>query len=49
MHDVSESMSSLVRLVKRHRDPVVVQALRSTVAATIAYVIAKWLTRSRRR
>ncbi|EYT82515.1 FUSC family protein [Streptomyces sp. NPDC003703] len=44
MHDVSESMSSLVRLVKRHRDPVVVQALRSTVAATIAYVIAKWLS-----
>ncbi|MEW2294985.1 aromatic acid exporter family protein [Streptomyces sp. NPDC006743] len=44
MHEVSESMSSLVRLVKRHRDPVVVQALRSTVAATIAYVIAKWLS-----
>ncbi|MFH8218060.1 aromatic acid exporter family protein [Streptomyces sp. NPDC018057] len=44
MQDVSESMSSLVRLVKRHRDPVVVQALRSTVAATIAYVIAKWLS-----
>ncbi|MEU6478786.1 aromatic acid exporter family protein [Streptomyces sp. NPDC047017] len=44
MQDVREAMSSLVRLVRRHRDPVVVQALRSTVAATIAYVIAKWLS-----
>ncbi|PZH20778.1 hypothetical protein C1I97_01000 [Streptomyces sp. NTH33] len=44
MHDVHEWPSSLVRTVKRHRDPVVVQALRSTVAATIAYVIAKWLS-----
>lgn len=37
-------MSSLARLVRRHRDPVVVQALRSTVAATVAYVIAKRLS-----
>lgn len=33
-------MSSLVRRVKRYRDPVVAQTLRSTAAATIAYVIA---------
>ncbi|WP_112469885.1 FUSC family protein [Streptomyces triticisoli] len=44
MQDVREWPSSLVRTVKRHRDPVVVQALRSTVAATIAYVVAKWLS-----
>ncbi|MEV5343824.1 FUSC family protein [Streptomyces sp. NPDC052676] len=30
----------VARWVKRHRDPVVVQALRSTFAATVAYVIA---------
>ncbi|MET8245104.1 aromatic acid exporter family protein [Streptomyces sp. NPDC005202] len=40
MQDVREWTSSLVRFVKRRRDPVVVQALRSTAAATIAYVIA---------
>ncbi|MFI1164680.1 aromatic acid exporter family protein [Streptomyces sp. NPDC020801] len=40
MQDVREWTSSLVRLVRRHRDPVVVQALRSTAAATVAYVIA---------
>jgi hypothetical protein len=40
MRDVREWTTSLVRLVKRHRDPVVVQALRSSAAATIAYVIA---------
>ncbi|GHD88256.1 FUSC family protein [Streptomyces naganishii] len=44
MQDVREWPSSLAALVRRHRDPVVVQALRSTVAATIAYVIAKWLS-----
>ncbi|MGX4687994.1 FUSC family protein [Streptomyces sp. JNUCC 63] len=44
MQDVREWPSFLARTVKRHRDPVVVQALRSTVAATIAYVIAKWLS-----
>ncbi|MEV0634851.1 aromatic acid exporter family protein [Streptomyces sp. NPDC050619] len=40
MRDVRKWPTSLVRLVKRHRDPVVVQALRSSAAATIAYVIA---------
>ncbi|MFI1535344.1 aromatic acid exporter family protein [Streptomyces anandii] len=44
MQDVREWPSSLAALVRRHRDPVVVQALRSTVAATIAYVIAKRLS-----
>ncbi|MGV9344725.1 FUSC family protein [Streptomyces spiralis] len=44
MRDVREWTAPLVRLVRRHRDPVVVQALRSTVAATIAYVIAKQLS-----
>ncbi|MHB9857329.1 FUSC family protein [Streptomyces sp. YIM S03343] len=32
--------AALLRLLGRHREPVVVQAVRSTVAATIAYVIA---------
>ncbi|MEU7380304.1 FUSC family protein [Streptomyces sp. NPDC042207] len=40
MRKVHDWTPSLVRVVKRHRDPVVVQALRSTTAATIAYVIA---------
>ncbi|MFJ4621775.1 aromatic acid exporter family protein [Streptomyces sp. NPDC088812] len=40
MADVRERAAPLVRLVKRHREPVVVQALRSAAAATIAYVIA---------
>ncbi|GED83054.1 aromatic acid exporter family protein [Streptomyces sp. 6-11-2] len=40
MRKVRDWTSPLVRLAKRHRDPVVVQALRSTTAATIAYVIA---------
>ncbi|WNM33138.1 aromatic acid exporter family protein [Streptomyces sp. Li-HN-5-11] len=40
MRDAREWTTSLVRLVKRHRDPVVVQALRSATAATIAYVVA---------
>src|SRR5215212_1365032 len=40
MQDVREWPSFLVGLVKRHRDPVVVQTLRSAGAATIAYVIA---------
>ncbi|PWI13798.1 hypothetical protein DI272_06290 [Streptomyces sp. Act143] len=40
MRDVREWMWSLVRFVKRRRDPSVVHALRSAAAATIAYVIA---------
>ncbi|MER6982722.1 aromatic acid exporter family protein, partial [Streptomyces carpinensis] len=44
MQVVREWTSPLVRFLRRHRDPVVVQALRSTVAATIAYVIAKRLS-----
>ncbi|WKX06628.1 aromatic acid exporter family protein [Streptomyces sp. NL15-2K] len=40
MRDVREGTASLVRFVKRRRDPVVVQTLRSAAAATIAYVIA---------
>ncbi|WP_306973210.1 FUSC family protein [Streptomyces canus] len=40
MRDVREWTASLVRFVKRRRDPVVVQTLRSAGAATIAYVIA---------
>lgn len=40
MRDVREWTASLVRSVKRRRDPVVVQTLRSAAAATIAYVIA---------
>ncbi|NEB02671.1 aromatic acid exporter family protein [Streptomyces sp. SID13726] len=40
MRDVREWTASLVRFVKRRRDPVVVRTLRSAAAATIAYVIA---------
>ncbi|MES5817577.1 aromatic acid exporter family protein [Streptomyces sp. RG80] len=40
MRDVREWTASLVRFVKRRRDPVIVQTLRSAAAATIAYVIA---------
>ncbi|SHH58250.1 FUSC family protein [Streptomyces sp. 3214.6] len=40
MQDVRERVGPLVRLVQRHREPVVVQALRAAAAATIAYVIA---------
>ncbi|GAA4789059.1 FUSC family protein [Streptomyces ziwulingensis] len=40
MLDVRESTAWAVRWVRRHRDPVLAQALRSTAAATIAYVIA---------
>jgi hypothetical protein len=40
MRDVREWTASLVRFVKRRRDPVVVQTLRSAGAATIAYDIA---------
>ncbi|WLW50044.1 aromatic acid exporter family protein [Streptomyces sp. YU58] len=40
MRQVREGTTSLLGFVKRHRDPVVVQALRSTAAATVAYVIA---------
>ncbi|MEU5280971.1 FUSC family protein [Streptomyces asoensis] len=38
--EVRERTAPLVRLVRRHREPVVVQALRSAAAATVAYVIA---------
>ncbi|MDF3298932.1 FUSC family protein [Streptomyces tropicalis] len=40
MQVVREWTSSCAEWLRRHRDPVVVQALRSTAAATIAYVIA---------
>ncbi|HEX5566437.1 MAG TPA: aromatic acid exporter family protein [Streptomyces sp.] len=37
----------VVKLVRRRREPVVVQTLRSTAAATIAYAAAVWLTDAR--
>ncbi|GGR32724.1 FUSC family protein [Streptomyces aurantiogriseus] len=40
MADVRERAAPLVRFVQRHREPVVVQTVRSAAAATIAYVIA---------
>ncbi|MGY1582168.1 FUSC family protein [Streptomyces sp. MN13] len=40
MRDVREWPGPVVRWVQRRRDPVVVQSLRSTFAATVAYVIA---------
>ncbi|MFJ8944661.1 aromatic acid exporter family protein [Streptomyces sp. NPDC102395] len=40
MEEVRERTAPLVRFVKRHREPVVVRAVRSAAAATIAYVIA---------
>ncbi|MCX4817081.1 aromatic acid exporter family protein [Streptomyces sp. NBC_01239] len=40
MRNVRERGAPLVRLVGRHRDPVVVQTLRSATAATVAYVVA---------
>ncbi|MBK6009970.1 aromatic acid exporter family protein [Streptomyces sp. MBT53] len=40
MRDVREWTAPLVRFVGRHRDPVLVQTLRSATAATIAYVVA---------
>ncbi|MET7378000.1 FUSC family protein [Streptomyces sp. NPDC005526] len=40
MQVVRNWTSSVPQWLKKHRDPVVVQALRSTAAATIAYVIA---------
>ncbi|RPF38688.1 FUSC family protein [Streptomyces sp. TLI_185] len=40
MRDVREWTASLVRFVKRRRDPMVVQTLRAAAAATIAYVVA---------
>ncbi|MGW0833246.1 FUSC family protein [Streptomyces prunicolor] len=40
MRDVREWAEPLVRFVGRHRDPVVVQTLRSATAATVAYVVA---------
>ncbi|MFE6287160.1 aromatic acid exporter family protein [Streptomyces sp. NPDC057877] len=44
MRVVSEWPEPLVRAAKRRREPVVVQALRSTFAATIAYAIALQLS-----
>ncbi|GAA2543913.1 MULTISPECIES: FUSC family protein [Streptomyces] len=40
MLDVRETAAAAARLVKWHRDPMVVQAVRSAAAASIAYVIA---------
>ncbi|GHD25333.1 FUSC family protein [Streptomyces galbus] len=40
MSDAREETPPLERLLKRRRDPVVVQALRSAAAATVAYVVA---------
>ncbi|MDN0197683.1 FUSC family protein [Streptomyces sp. S.PNR 29] len=40
MRDVREWTAPASRFLKRHRDPVTVQTLRSAAAATIAYVIA---------
>jgi hypothetical protein len=40
MRNVREWTARLVRYVERHRDPVVVQTLRSAAAATVAYVVA---------
>ncbi|MFD4577450.1 FUSC family protein [Streptomyces sp. NPDC058417] len=44
MPDVRERAAPLLKLARRHREPVVVQALRSAAAATIAYVIALHLS-----
>ncbi|GAA3811252.1 aromatic acid exporter family protein [Streptomyces coacervatus] len=44
MRDVREWTASLVRFVKRRRDPVVVQTLRAAAAATLAYVVALHLS-----
>ncbi|MCX4767014.1 aromatic acid exporter family protein [Streptomyces sp. NBC_01275] len=44
MRDVRERAAPLVRFMRRHREPVVVQALRSAAAATVAYVVALHLS-----
>ncbi|MER5296821.1 FUSC family protein [Streptomyces pharetrae] len=44
MRDVREWPEPVARWVKRRREPVVVQALRSTFAATVAYVVALHLS-----
>ncbi|MER5791384.1 FUSC family protein [Streptomyces sp. NPDC001980] len=44
MHNVRKWAEGLPRLLRRHRDPVVVQTLRSATAATIAYVVALHLS-----
>ncbi|MFJ5775532.1 aromatic acid exporter family protein [Streptomyces sp. NPDC093094] len=44
MHVVREWPAPLVRMARWSREPVVVQALRSTAAATVAYVIALHLS-----
>ncbi|MET9760827.1 FUSC family protein [Streptomyces sp. NPDC006372] len=40
MREVREWSAPATRILRKHRDPVVVQTLRSATAATIAYVIA---------
>ncbi|MEH0467959.1 aromatic acid exporter family protein [Streptomyces hayashii] len=40
MQEVRQRAAPLVRLVRLHREPVVLQALRSAAAASIAYVVA---------
>jgi hypothetical protein len=45
MREVREEWAtSVAQLVRRHREPVVVQTIRSTAAATIAYVVALHLS-----
>ncbi|WP_181808923.1 aromatic acid exporter family protein [Streptomyces shenzhenensis] len=44
MQQVQKWAEGLSRLLRRHRDPVVVQTLRSATAATIAYVVALHLS-----
>ncbi|MFE5032634.1 aromatic acid exporter family protein [Streptomyces sp. NPDC056683] len=44
MQNVRKWTEGLSRLLRRHRDPVVVQTLRSATAATIAYVLALHLS-----
>ncbi|MFF0200719.1 aromatic acid exporter family protein [Streptomyces sp. NPDC005017] len=44
MRVVRELPEPLVRMARRHNEPLVVQAVRSTAAATIAYVIALHLS-----
>jgi hypothetical protein len=40
MREVRERSAPFVKFVRRYREPVVVQALRSTAAATVAYLVA---------
>ena len=47
MDSVPAVSESLVGFVRRHNEPVVVRTVRSTVGATLAFVIGLWLTGSR--